>query len=117
MAKARTDASRAADVIKNWLRSRTTLEFLGTWEVMYNPGFKIGTEGRPFSFRENPSLTATYLKAQKKEQPSVKLLRIVITLERRDGLFCSIERIHFTIIFTGAGISVMERRDDPFRSA
>ncbi len=41
MAKARTDPSRAADVIKNWLRSRTTLEFLGTWEVMYNPNFKV----------------------------------------------------------------------------
>ena len=41
MAKARSDASRAADVIKNWLRSRTTLEFLGTWEVMYNPNFKV----------------------------------------------------------------------------
>ena len=41
MAKARTDATRAADVIKNWLRSRTTLEFLGTWEVMYNPNFKV----------------------------------------------------------------------------
>ena len=41
MAKARTDASRAADVIKNWLRSRTTLEFLGTWEIMYNPDFKV----------------------------------------------------------------------------
>lgn len=41
MAKARTDASRAADVIKNWLRTRTTLEFLGTWEVMYNPDFKV----------------------------------------------------------------------------
>ena len=41
MAKARTDANRAADVIKNWLRARTTLEFLGTWEVMYNPNFKV----------------------------------------------------------------------------
>ena len=41
MAKARTDAGRAADVIKNWLRDRSTLEFLGTWEVMYNPNFKV----------------------------------------------------------------------------
>ena len=41
MAKARPDANRAADVIKNWLRARTTLEFLGTWEVMYNPNFKV----------------------------------------------------------------------------
>ena len=41
MAKARTDAGRAADVIKNWLRARSTLEFLGTWEVMYNPNYKV----------------------------------------------------------------------------
>ncbi len=41
MAKAKSEASRAADVIKNWLRSRTTLEFLGAWELMYNPDFKV----------------------------------------------------------------------------
>ena len=34
MAKARSDATRAADVIKNWLRNRSTLEFLGTWEMI-----------------------------------------------------------------------------------
>lgn len=31
MAGARQDDSRAADVIKNWIRNRGTLEFLGTW--------------------------------------------------------------------------------------
>ena len=41
MAKARTDDIRAADVIKNWLRTRATLEFLGTWELMYNVDFKV----------------------------------------------------------------------------
>lgn len=41
MAKARTDSSRAADVIKNWLRARSTLDFLGTWEILYNPDFKV----------------------------------------------------------------------------
>ena len=41
MAKAKTDVARAADVIKNWLRNRSTLEFLGTWEMMYNPNFKV----------------------------------------------------------------------------
>jgi hypothetical protein len=41
MAKAKTDAGRAADVIKNWIRTRTTLEFLGTWEKIYNPDFKV----------------------------------------------------------------------------
>ncbi|MDH6303611.1 hypothetical protein M2459_000455 [Parabacteroides sp. PF5-5] len=33
--------SRAADIIKNWIRNRTTLEFLGTWEQLYNPHFKV----------------------------------------------------------------------------
>jgi len=41
MAQAKSDASRAADVIKNWIRTRTTLEFLGTWEKIYNPNFNV----------------------------------------------------------------------------
>ena len=28
------------DVVKNWMRSRSTLEFLGLWEKMNNPEFK-----------------------------------------------------------------------------
>jgi hypothetical protein len=27
------------DLIRNWLRNRNTLEFLGIWEHLYNPGF------------------------------------------------------------------------------
>lgn len=41
MAVAKSDNSRAADVIKNWLRNRNTLEFLGTWEQIYNSDFKV----------------------------------------------------------------------------
>jgi len=41
MAKAKDGDARAADIIKNWIRSRTTLEFMGTWEQLYNPGFKV----------------------------------------------------------------------------
>jgi len=41
IAKSKNGASRAADIIKNWIRSRTTLEFLGTWEQLYNPDFKV----------------------------------------------------------------------------
>lgn len=28
-------------MIKNWIRSRYTIEFLGTWEVIHNPNFKV----------------------------------------------------------------------------
>ena len=41
MAGARRDESRAADVIKNWIRNRGTIEFLGTWEIIHNPNFKV----------------------------------------------------------------------------
>ena len=41
MASAKEGDSRAADVIKNWIRSRYTIEFLGTWEIIHNPNFKV----------------------------------------------------------------------------
>ena len=41
IAKAKTGESRSADVVKNWMRNRNTLEFLGTWEMIYNPDFKV----------------------------------------------------------------------------
>ncbi len=41
MAKAKQGDNRAADIIKNWIRTRITIEFLGTWESMYNPNFKV----------------------------------------------------------------------------
>ena len=41
IAAAKSDNSRAADVIKNWMRNRNTLEFLGAWEQIYNANFKV----------------------------------------------------------------------------
>jgi hypothetical protein len=38
IAKYRSDEPR--DVIKNWMRNRNTLEFLGVWEQLHNPNFK-----------------------------------------------------------------------------
>ena len=41
MASAKGGDSRAADIIKNWIRNRYTIEFLGTWELIHNPNFKV----------------------------------------------------------------------------
>lgn len=41
IAKAKSEKSRAADVIRNWLRNRSTLDFLTAWENLYNPNFKV----------------------------------------------------------------------------
>ena len=41
IANAKDSEARAADIIKNWLRNRSTLEFIGTWEHLYNPDLKV----------------------------------------------------------------------------
>ncbi|SHG25809.1 KilA-N domain-containing protein [Flavobacterium micromati] len=41
MAKAKEGENRSADIIKNWLRNRGTIEFIGTWEMINNPNFKV----------------------------------------------------------------------------
>lgn len=33
------DATASDDLIRNWLRNRNTIEFLGIWEHINNPGF------------------------------------------------------------------------------
>jgi len=48
--------------IANWLRNRNTLEFLGLWEILYNPGFKpLEFEG----FRKEAGLNAFTLSPKK----------------------------------------------------
>ncbi len=40
-----TDMLKAKDgdfFISDWLRNRNTVEFLGIWESVYNPGFNYG---------------------------------------------------------------------------
>ena len=38
------------DVVKNWMRVKNTLEYLGLWEKLNNPCFK-GVEFAPFTPR------------------------------------------------------------------
>ena len=41
IANSKDGEGRAADIIKNWIRNRGTLEFIGTWEQIYNLDFKV----------------------------------------------------------------------------
>ena len=41
MANGKQSESRSADIIKNRIRTRYTIEFLGTWEMIHNPNFKV----------------------------------------------------------------------------
>ena len=50
------------DVVKNWLRARDTIEFLGLWETINNPNFK----GAEFdSFRKEAGSNAFTLSPQR----------------------------------------------------
>ena len=40
------NAAEPKDVVKNWMRQKNTLEYLGLWERLYNPSFK-GVEFDP----------------------------------------------------------------------
>ena len=49
-------------VIGNWMRNRNTIEYLGMWETLYNPGFKpLEFDG----FRKEAGLNAFTLSPQK----------------------------------------------------
>lgn len=43
------NAIEPKDVVKNWMRSRSTVEFLGLWEKIHNPNFK-GVEFDSFMY-------------------------------------------------------------------
>ena len=62
--KLRTDDARAADIIKNWLRTRSTIEFLGTWEALYNPSFKVVEFDH---FRKEKRGRSSYVYAQRQQ--------------------------------------------------
>lgn len=40
------NADEPKDVVKNWMRQKNTLEYLGLWEKLHNPSFK-GVEFDP----------------------------------------------------------------------
>ena len=50
------------DVVKNWLRVRDTIEFLGLWETIHNPNFKGGEFD---SFRKEAGTNAFTLSPQR----------------------------------------------------
>ncbi|MDZ4071268.1 MAG: KilA-N domain-containing protein [Sediminibacterium sp.] len=39
--------SEPKDIIKNWMRTKSTIEFLGIWELLHNPISK-GSKSTPY---------------------------------------------------------------------
>lgn len=71
------------DVIKNWMRSRETIEFLGLWESLHNPNFKpVEFDG----FRSQAGLNA-FTMAPTKWINGVNAIGIVSKAGRYGGTF------------------------------
>lgn len=97
MAKAKKGDNRAADVIKNWIRTRTTIEFLGTWETIYNPNFKVAE----FDHFKMEAGLPTFVLSPKQWAEKTKAIGIISKSGRYGGTYA-----HRDIAFEfGAAIS------------
>ncbi len=81
IAKYKSDAPN--DVVKNWMRNRETLEFLGLWESLNNPNFKpVEFDG----FRKEAGLHA-FTMSPSKWIDSVNAIGIVSKAGRYGGTY------------------------------
>ncbi|MEQ1837224.1 MAG: KilA-N domain-containing protein [Candidatus Nitrotoga sp.] len=71
------------DVVKNWLRTRSTIEFLGFWEKINNPNFK----GVEFDFFKNEAGTNSFTLSPNKWIEATGAIGIKSTAGRTGGTF------------------------------
>lgn len=80
---ARYKSDEPNDVIRNWMRSKDTIEFLGLWEILYNPDFK------PIEFDgfKNEAGSNAFTLAPKKWIEATNAIGIVSKSGRYGGTF------------------------------
>ena len=69
------------DVVKNWLRNKNTIAFLGLWEKINNPNFK-GVEFDSFLKEENPKLEGNM-----RDYATAEQLVVLANLESHNAQF------------------------------
>jgi hypothetical protein len=70
------DLERSDDILQNWMRNRSTIEFIGLWEQLHNPdfnsiefdGFKNESGSNSFSLTPKRWITATKFKLNKSQE-------------------------------------------------
>jgi len=83
IANSKDGEQRAADIIKNWIRNRGTLEFIGTWEQLYNPNFKVVE----FDHFKMSSGLASFVLSPGKWVESTDAIGIVVKAGRYGGTY------------------------------
>ena len=82
MAKFR-DSERTNYIIQNWMRTHSTIEFLGLWEQLYNPNFK----GIEFDAFKNESGSNSFSLTPKKWIESTNSVGIISKPGRYGGTY------------------------------
>ncbi len=80
---ARYKSDEPKDVIKNWMRSKSTIEFLGLWEQLNNPNFK----GVEFDAFKNESGANAFTLSPQKWIDSTNAIGIISRAGRGGGTF------------------------------
>ena len=80
---ARYKSDEPKDVIKNWMRSKDTILFLGLWEQLHNPDFK----GVEFDAFKNEAGTNAFTMSPKKWVDSTNSIGIVSKSGRYGGTY------------------------------
>lgn len=80
---ARYKSDEPKDVIKNWMRSKSTIEFLGLWEQLNNPNFK----GVEFDAFKNEAGANAFTLSPQKWIDSTNSIGIISRAGRGGGTF------------------------------
>ena len=80
---ARYKSDEPKDVVKNWLRSKDTIEFLGLWEKLHNPNFK----GVEFDSFKNQAGSNVFTMSPQKWIESTSAIGIVSKSGRYGGTY------------------------------
>lgn len=80
---ARYKSDEPKDVIKNWMRSKSTIEFLGLWEQLNNPNFK----GVEFDAFKNEAGANAFTLSPQKWIDSTNAIGIISRVGRGGGTF------------------------------
>jgi hypothetical protein len=80
---ARYKSDEPKDVVKNWMRTRSTIEYLGLWEELHNPDFK----GVEFDAFKNEAGSNAFVLSPQKWVSSTNAIGIVSKSGRYGGTY------------------------------
>jgi len=75
------------DVVKNWLRSKNTIEFIGLWEILNNPNFK----GVEFDHFKNEAGYNSFTLSPKKWIEATNAIGIISKSGRYGGSYAPLD--------------------------